>query len=648
MNEVVAQKLNQLLVKYGWETLSKDPRRVEDLLSDSCPDCQTEVRVLVAVLEARAADDMLKADPAESKSELLARLTSRIVRQCALPEASAGWGVSTWAQALGVTLPTATEPAAPSSHDTPEDGDSYIKRGDTLMEQGNKELARKMFEQGLSILLQTARSDAANTQLRTALAEAYEKLAKVSEKELAIKALAQSLKIREALVLSDPNDGEKQWLLSSVLRALAKLRRYQSEQQNQSPTGLPAAVAMIRQALGICETLANSQPDNPRWQAGLADALEDVAYFGDTKPGEKAGLLGREVEILKRLVMSSQDDVLLRRRLAQCYGSLGGAVEDHQQKQRAFERELDLTEGLLALDPANDSLATEVCIASRDLERVFDLQSPEEISEDRKVALAERLAQSWPACVRIQLNLIGRLGRAGLALSTSRPKEAEALWLRGRNLWEQLIESKSRDVANVHIPGTPVSLPDCYLLASMYLCFKGKRPQALQMELQLIARIQGVLSAGGPADYFSRLLAKAYGGVGHLWVGLDDRGQAQKALEKKLELDKRFDTEEVPNDLLDLGEVAGDRLTKQNEALNYWKRAIAASVDRLSLEPGNVNLIDTALKAYVRLSGDKKHRAEYAARYGPKIREMLQTLQAVEPNTDVAGIRQILVDCNML
>lgn len=114
MDARVALRLRKVIALYGWEVLSKDEQRLEDLLREAVPGCRAEVAVIMSAFrEGVAASLLLGVEQSEPTGELVSRLSMGLVRNLALNEGAAVWAVESWAAALGVatTSITSGEPA---------------------------------------------------------------------------------------------------------------------------------------------------------------------------------------------------------------------------------------------------------------------------------------------------------------------------------------------------------------------------------------------------------------------------------------------------------------------------------------------------------------------------------------------------------
>ena len=123
MKQQVAQQLKQLIVQYG-AGLANEPRRTGALLRDLCAPHKREVRVLTAVAEEGLAKELVRDGGKTSATILLPRMAKHLHDELAIDENMALWAVTTWAEALGWTVPklnmaSATQSAPSHQSQTP-------------------------------------------------------------------------------------------------------------------------------------------------------------------------------------------------------------------------------------------------------------------------------------------------------------------------------------------------------------------------------------------------------------------------------------------------------------------------------------------------------------------------------------------------
>lgn len=99
MNELVRQKLREIVLKHGKPPLS-DPRLCENLLKDYCGQYKKEIFVLVCAVREQIATDLLTSQDSMPREMLHALLIKRLQNNLALTEDASRWAVESWSQAL--------------------------------------------------------------------------------------------------------------------------------------------------------------------------------------------------------------------------------------------------------------------------------------------------------------------------------------------------------------------------------------------------------------------------------------------------------------------------------------------------------------------------------------------------------------------
>ncbi len=100
MNPLACNQLCLIVSRYG-RGVCDDPRKVQALLADLCPDLKRERSALVAALERGAAADLTHPSAGVPWPTILGRLVRRLVDETAMAQEAAQWAVQSWAVALG-------------------------------------------------------------------------------------------------------------------------------------------------------------------------------------------------------------------------------------------------------------------------------------------------------------------------------------------------------------------------------------------------------------------------------------------------------------------------------------------------------------------------------------------------------------------
>jgi formylglycine-generating enzyme required for sulfatase activity len=95
--QFVAKQLRALIERYG-TSLCSEPKRLEALLRDYCPQNRREVHILLTAVQAQIPDELLASKTPPQL--LLGQLIARLQDDMAMADAAAHWAVSAWARAL--------------------------------------------------------------------------------------------------------------------------------------------------------------------------------------------------------------------------------------------------------------------------------------------------------------------------------------------------------------------------------------------------------------------------------------------------------------------------------------------------------------------------------------------------------------------
>jgi len=114
MIDIPRQQLRILLQEYGREICAQ-PRRLEPLLRNICPEHRREVNLLFGAYKEHVAEDLLAEEETPPDHEVFIRLVAQVRSHLRISEQEARWAVESWAVALGVLAEDAvvdyTQPA---------------------------------------------------------------------------------------------------------------------------------------------------------------------------------------------------------------------------------------------------------------------------------------------------------------------------------------------------------------------------------------------------------------------------------------------------------------------------------------------------------------------------------------------------------
>lgn len=101
MPDVPRQQLQTLLHEYGREICAQ-PRRLEPLLRNLCPEQRREVNLLFGAYKERVPEELLAEEETPPDNDVFIRLAAQVRSHLRISEQEARWAVESWAIALGL------------------------------------------------------------------------------------------------------------------------------------------------------------------------------------------------------------------------------------------------------------------------------------------------------------------------------------------------------------------------------------------------------------------------------------------------------------------------------------------------------------------------------------------------------------------
>jgi len=196
MHDIPREKLAEIIRMYG-QVVSEDPRRVEALLRDLCPQHTKEINLIVGAARQQVPSDLLSASSTQPFGLLAGRLRRHLSDELAITEKAAQWTVECWALALGKVQPSQLSGAAAKAH---------LEAGNTLVDQ-------EQFAQAAAAYQEAIRLDPEYT-------EAYNNLGIALAEQSHMAQAADAF--REAVRL-DPQDAESQSNFGNALLHLGQV-----------------------------------------------------------------------------------------------------------------------------------------------------------------------------------------------------------------------------------------------------------------------------------------------------------------------------------------------------------------------------------------------------------------------------------------
>ena len=151
----VHDALIDLVGTQGLQFYGAGPGRVRSFLMDIVPRARREIKVLTAVVEIGALDEIR--NPRQASDVLLPRLAGRVEDECWIPREAADWAVRVWAAAFGsgtgqgelITVETGPRPSRPRSRAAPPTVRKNLQNGERWT------LPETMYQQPLFISIRS-------------------------------------------------------------------------------------------------------------------------------------------------------------------------------------------------------------------------------------------------------------------------------------------------------------------------------------------------------------------------------------------------------------------------------------------------------------------------------------------------------------
>ena len=315
---------------------------------------------------------------------------------------------------------------------------------------------------------------------------------------------------------------------ADAVRQLAKVR------VDQGDPG--AALTAARQSLRIAAALAARNPDQPRWQAQLAEArsmLGEVLFGQQISFPEALSLMQQGRDTYLRLVARYPDDLEWQKALAASHMNVGAVAEALGDLPAAIAAQracIDLTRRLLARSPGDaklqDDLATALSWQSTSLEQSGDLAGAVRAREEN-MALLEKLAARDPRNALTKSDLsVAHNYLAGLLIGRGDLAGAEAQQRASQTIG---IELTRADPANA-------TWRQNLAIGRSNLAFvlneSGRPAEALVVVNESIAALAALAVGDAENLDWQRGLAAAYGRRGRILTALGRLEEARRDLER--------------------------------------------------------------------------------------------------------------------
>jgi serine/threonine protein kinase len=243
---------------------------------------------------------------------------------------------------------------------------SYAGLADVLYIKTELPEALKNYEKALVLLNGLAAEDRANDGLRADLASLYSHLgdlkgipggSNLGDTQGALAAHRESLRLRQELAASNPNNHDWQFEVASGLSSVGFLTNASGDTQGASE--------LLRRSIAMLEELARAEPDNAKYRL---ETLTEYMRFGsvlydDGQYSEAADYAQRTIKQLEDKTAIDSKNSLATYNLAVAYNFLGRNLTRMNQVKGALAAHahaLTINEKLLASDPTSSDMKRSV------------------------------------------------------------------------------------------------------------------------------------------------------------------------------------------------------------------------------------------------------------------------------------------------
>lgn len=170
----------------------------------------------------------------------------------------------------------------------------------------------------------------------------------------------RELVVRRALeylshLAAEPRDDPS--LQRELAAAYLKIGDIQGKPYSPNLGNTEGAIESYQKAISILESLLNSFPEENKIQRDLALAYSSIGSVLETRKGENREAiqyLEKSRDLLEALIIAEPENPQYRRMLANVFKFIGDATHDsHDKKVEAYQKALNLSQELLALQPAS-------------------------------------------------------------------------------------------------------------------------------------------------------------------------------------------------------------------------------------------------------------------------------------------------------
>ena len=290
-----------------------------------------------------------------------------------------------------------------------------------------------------------------------------------------------------------------------------------------------AAIAEVRQAIGIRQQLVKEHPDVPEYANRLAISYNNLGVLlrSTGKSQEAATAYGKAREIRERLVKEHPDVPVYANGLAASYNNLGillGSTGQSDEAATAYGKASEIRERLFKEHPDVPEYANDLAMSYNNLGNL--LQSTGTSQEaatayGKAREIRERLVKEHPDVPEYASGLAGLYSNLGVLLrSTGKSQEAATAYGKAIAIYEPLVKEHS------DVPAYANDLASSYFNLGGFLQITGKSEAAATAYGKAREIFERLVKEHPGVPKYANDLASAYNNLGVL---LDDLGKSQAA-----------------------------------------------------------------------------------------------------------------------
>ena len=417
-----------------------------------------------------------------------------------------------------------------------------------------------------------------------ALNETATSLLAIGDTAGALAAAQQALQIAKDLLAADPDNADRQSLLSVPYYNVGDVLMAQGK--------LDEALQAYRQSLAIVERLAAADPNNAGWSRDLSVSYNKVGdvLVPQGKLDEALQSYRQSLAIHERLAAADRSNTQWRRDLSISYEKVGNVLVAQGKLDEAlqsYRQSLAINERLVAADRSNAEWQRDLSVSYNKVGDVLVAQGKldealqsyrQSLAIRERLAAADRSNAEWQRDLSLSYDNVGNVlvaqGKLDEALQSYRQsltiRERLAVADRGNAEWQR-------------------DLSISYDKVGYVLDAQGELDDALQSCRQSLAIAERLTAADPSNTQWQRDLAVSYSRVGEVLVDQGKLDEAMQSYRQSLAITERL--------------AAADRSNAS------WQRDLSVSYNKVGEVLVAQGKLDAALESYRQSLAIREHLA---------------------------------------